>query len=307
LTTPYLPAGVDSIIASYSGDSNFAASKSAALSVTVSKAVLTVTAANQTAVYNQSLPELSYTVAGYLNADSFWAISGSPLETTTAKQGSAAGSYPITITQGTLSSSDYSFKFVNGALKIYAKGTAAPTFSPQAGSSTTAVSVSISDATAGAVIYYTTDGSMPTVKSTKYTAAIPISVTGTLLAIAVAPGYAASPVSSATYTIGGSQVTVTLSTSNTNPTQGKSITLTATESMTGSAEANYWQYSIYDGGTIILQGASSNVITQTGTEFVYQTSSLGVGTHILWAACKAAFGGEMGVSAPFTVTVKAAK
>jgi hypothetical protein len=121
-TTAYIPAGADSIIASYSADSNFAASKSSALSVTVSKAVLTVTAANQTAVYNQSLPELSYAVSGYVNGDSFSAISGSPLEATTAKQGSAAGSYPITVTQGTLSSTDYSFKFVNGTLENLCEG-----------------------------------------------------------------------------------------------------------------------------------------------------------------------------------------
>lgn len=132
-------------------------------------------------------------------------------------------------------------------------------------------------------------------------------MTGTLRAIAVAPGYAASPVSSATYTIGGSQVTVTLTASNTNPTQGKSITLTATESMTGNAIAEIWEYSIYDGGTVILQGAMPNMTNSSGTAFAYSTSSLSAGTHTLWAVCEAAIGGQMGISSPITVTVKAAK
>ncbi len=75
----------------------------------------------------------------------------------------------------------------------------APTFSPAAGTFTSAQSVTISDSASGAVIYYTTDGSVPTTKSTKYTAAIAVSATETIQAIAA--GYPNSPVASAKYTI----------------------------------------------------------------------------------------------------------
>jgi hypothetical protein len=76
-----------------------------------------------------------------------------------------------------------------------------PTFSPKAGTYTTAQSVSISDSTATATIYYTTNGTTPTASSTKYTAQIKVGSTETLKAIAVAPGDSQSAVASATYTI----------------------------------------------------------------------------------------------------------
>ena len=78
---------------------------------------------------------------------------------------------------------------------------ATPTFSPGGGSYTAKQTVTISDKTKSAVIYYTTNGSTPTTASTKYTGAISIAKTETLKAIATAPGYAASAVASATYTI----------------------------------------------------------------------------------------------------------
>jgi hypothetical protein len=60
--------------------------------------------------------------------------------------------------------------------------------------------VTISDTTAGASIYYTTDGSTPTTSSTKYTGPVAISTTTTLSAIANDSG-GSSSVTSGTYTI----------------------------------------------------------------------------------------------------------
>lgn len=77
----------------------------------------------------------------------------------------------------------------------------APSFSPVAGTYTSAQTVTISDSTAGATIYYTTDGSTPSTSSTKYTTAIAVSSTQTIQAIATASGYTNSAVASAVYTI----------------------------------------------------------------------------------------------------------
>ena len=82
---------------------------------------------------------------------------------------------------------------------------AAPTFSPAGGSYTSAQSVTLSDGTSGAAIYYTTNGSTPTTASTLYTGPISVTQTTTINAIAVASGFANSPVGTATYTINLSQ------------------------------------------------------------------------------------------------------
>ena len=78
---------------------------------------------------------------------------------------------------------------------------ATPTFSPAAGTYTSAQSVTISSATEGATIYYTTDGTEPTTNSTQYNGAISVSSSTTIKAIATAAGYDNSSVATATYTI----------------------------------------------------------------------------------------------------------
>jgi hypothetical protein len=77
---------------------------------------------------------------------------------------------------------------------------ATPTFNPSGGNYLLPQSVTISDSTPNATIYYTTDGSTPTTSSTQYTGPITVIMTTTIRAIAVGPGYSVSSVGSATYT-----------------------------------------------------------------------------------------------------------
>ena len=76
---------------------------------------------------------------------------------------------------------------------------ATPTFSPAAGTYTQAQSVSISCATEGATIYYTTNGQDPTTSSTVYSEAINVSTNTTIKAMAVKSEFDNSAVATAEY------------------------------------------------------------------------------------------------------------
>jgi hypothetical protein len=78
---------------------------------------------------------------------------------------------------------------------------ATPTFSVAGGSYTPPQTVTLSDATPEATIYYTTDGTTPSGASTIYSAPITVSSSETIQAVAVASGYANSAIAAASYTV----------------------------------------------------------------------------------------------------------
>jgi len=111
---------------------------------------------------------------------------------------------------------------------------ATPTFSPAAGTYTSAQSVTISCTTPGATIYYTTDGSTPDNTKTLYTGAISVTATTTIKAIAYAAGYDPSAVASATYTINAvptitvTEVTIPAFSATAGSSQDQTITVNGT-------------------------------------------------------------------------------
>ncbi len=88
------------------------------------------------------------------------------------------------------------FGIINPANQVVA-----PVFNPPAGSYDGSISVAITSTTAGAAIYYTTDGSAPSTSSNVYSAAVPLNVTTTLRAIAVKSGLIQSSTSTAAYVL----------------------------------------------------------------------------------------------------------
>lgn len=84
---------------------------------------LTITANNQSRTYAQPNPTLTYTITGLVGGDgdtAAEAFSGKPALSTSATISSSVGSYPITVSMGTIVPSDYNYsiKLVDGLLQV---------------------------------------------------------------------------------------------------------------------------------------------------------------------------------------------
>ena len=86
---------------------------------------------------------------------------------------------------------------------------ATPSISPNGGTFSNAVTVSLTTATPGAQIYYTVNGAEPSQSSTLYSGAFTLSASTTVKAAAFLTGYNASAVATAGFVIGNSRPTLT--------------------------------------------------------------------------------------------------
>ena len=140
---------------------------------------------------------------------------------------------------------------------------ATPMFSPAGGTYSSPQTVTISTFTAGATIYYTTDGSTPGPWSTVYTGPISVTASETINAIAFLAGWTNSSVASAAYTfiggpylpLGGGTMTgiITLWTNGlydayNNPPQASMVL-----ALDGSGNLA-WQFPVYANGSPLFDG-----------------------------------------------------
>jgi hypothetical protein len=163
---------------------------------------------------------------------------------TTPTTSSAVYSGPITVSatetlEAIAGGANFTASTVASSAYIIAPPTAAPTFSVASGVYTTAQNVAISESTAGATVYYTTNGTTPTTSSTAYSGPIMVSTTETLEAIAVVPAtsssssvkpnaqtvYVASPVTMATYTIESPAATPTFGVASGTYTTAQTVSI----------------------------------------------------------------------------------
>jgi len=111
-------AGSLTVTASQPGNAGYSAATPVSQSFTVTKAVLTATAASLSRAYGAANPAFTYTTSGFVNGDSSSVIAGSATLTTTAISSSAPGPYPITFATEALTAANYSFIYVSGTLTV---------------------------------------------------------------------------------------------------------------------------------------------------------------------------------------------
>jgi hypothetical protein len=117
------PAGTYPIVVSGQNAANYNLSYVAG-TLTVTQAVLTVSADNQSRAYGATNPVLTVAYSGFVNGEDTNVLSGSPDVSTAADINSPVGTYPIVVSQGNLSTNgNYSFNFTNGLLTIVPAGT----------------------------------------------------------------------------------------------------------------------------------------------------------------------------------------
>ena len=147
---------------------------------------------------------------------------------------------------------------------------ATPSFSPAPGNYSSPQSVTLSDTTAGAVIYYTTDGSTPTTSSTLYSGSIAVSGTTTIKAIAVASGYLNSAVATGTYTLPATLVSIAVTPAYVSIPKGSTQQFTATGTYSDSSTQNLtstvtWTSSNTAVATISTGGLATGAATGSAT------------------------------------------
>ena len=161
-------------------------------------------------------------------------------------------------TEATLDSSTTFGSMQLSATIVTTPTAATPTFSVPGGNYSSTQTVTISDTTPNAIIYYTLYGTTPNTNSPVYnSAAITVSSTETIEAIATASGYTQSAVANATSTIGLPAVTLSRDVGAYLCLQCRNHDAPQTFTVTNSGTANLSITSI------TIAGGNSNVFAQT--------------------------------------------
>ena len=196
-------AGMHSIVANYAGDKNYGSTVSPPITLNATLAPVKVSpdagtySSAQTVTLSETVPGASifYWLSGTVSTDGFVPYTG-PIQLVEGG---------VEVLQTYASETGYQQSSTTSATYfLNLPALPPPVVSPAGGSYPGAQTVTITESVAGATIYYTTDGSVPTTSSAKYTGAITVSSSETVVAIALVNGYNLSAPASAQYLIGSS-------------------------------------------------------------------------------------------------------
>ena len=199
------------------------------VTVTVSASETVEAIAYESGWVNSTVPSAAYIITGTVVTPTFSPVAGTYTSAQTVTISSTTpGAYinyttngttpaasggspsPVTVTVSaseTVEAIAFESGWVNSTVGTagYTLDVATPTFSPAAGTYTSALTVTISSTTPGAYIHYTTNGTTPAASGgSPSPVTVTVSASETIEAIAYESGFANSTVSSAFYTIPGS-------------------------------------------------------------------------------------------------------
>jgi sugar lactone lactonase YvrE len=281
------------VLASQAGNVNYTAAASNTLSITVNRAVLTVTGQPASMVYGSStLPPLSGSISGFVYGENISVVTGTASYSTTAGSTSAAGSYAIVPNVSGLSAVNYTFMAVNGALTVSpalltitanaatrSYGTANPVFSGSV--------AGLKNADNPVVAYSSTAVLLSTVGSYPISAAIS-GASATSYTLIVIP-------SNLTITQAGTATGITTTAAQINVLSSDTFTAVVTTLVSGTPTGTV---TFYDNGTTSI---GSSVIA-AGIPLTFSTALAG-GVHQITAHYSGDTNFSASTSAPITVTV----
>ncbi|MFA6097479.1 MAG: chitobiase/beta-hexosaminidase C-terminal domain-containing protein [Candidatus Paceibacterota bacterium] len=186
---------------------------------------------------------------------------------------------------------------LNGAV-VPIDTVASPTFNPTAGNYTSAKSITISTATAGATIHYTKDNSTPTEASPIYTAPIAVSTATTLKAGAWKTGMTPSGIASANYTFNVADTTppvISAISSSGVTSSGAAVSWTTNE--TSDSQVEY--------GTTTSYGSSTTLNTSLVTSHSQSLANLTPSTLYHYRVKSKDAAGNLATSADMNFTTLA--
>ena len=300
----YNPSGVASASFSVTQPFDFSLSNAGSKSVTAGSLVTNSITAT---LLSGSAQPVTFSVSGLPAGAtaSFSPASCSPSCSSTMTIGTTIGTTPAGTSTITVSAAGGGVtRTTSFSLTVSLPTAATPTITPNGGSFTSSVSVTMATATAGASIYYTTDGTTPTQSSILYTGAMTLASSAAVNAKAFVSGYNPSSMASAAFTI-TQPFDFSLSAANngsSSVTAGSSIAfLVSANLISGSAQAVTFSASGLPAGA--TASFSSAICTPTCSSTLTINTTAGTTPAGTSAVTVSATGGAVTRTTSFNLTV----